>query len=114
MVSGVGMHMTKHAFGLYSTTPPDGRLERPAPLPPPAKVEIADRHEGPATIASYTVAHARTGEPEWGLVIGDVPGGRVYGRVEDPDLLAAMEAEEFVGRTVALVPGDNVNLVKGS
>jgi len=115
MVTGVGMHMTKHAFGLYSTTPPAGRLEPPAPLPAPDTAPIVERHDGETIIASYTVAHARTGEPEWGLVIGDVPGGRVYGRVEDPELLTAMEGEEFVGRTVALVPGDNdVNLVKGS
>jgi acetyl-CoA C-acetyltransferase len=116
MVTGVGMHMTKHVFGVYSTTPPEGRLEPPAPLPAPATVDIADRHEGPATIASYTVAHARSGAPDWGLAICDVDDGRrAYGRVEDVDLLAAMEAEEWVGRTVHLVAGDDgVNQVKGS
>ena len=66
---------------------------------------IVDQHTGPATIASYTVAHARGGEPEWGLVIADVADGtRAYGRVEDPDLLHAMEADEWVGRTIALAP----------
>jgi len=34
MVSGVGMHMTKHAFGLYSTSPPPGgRAQPPGPAP---------------------------------------------------------------------------------
>ena len=68
---------------------------------------------GPATIASYTIAHARGGEPEWGLVIADVDGGRAYGRVEDPDLLGAMEAEEWVGREIHVETQENgVNLVR--
>jgi acetyl-CoA C-acetyltransferase len=114
MVSGVGMHMTKHAFGLYSTAPPPGGCVRPpGPLPAPDTVPIEDAHAGPATVASYTVAHGRHGGPEWGLVLADVPGGRrAYGRVEEPDLLQALESEEWVGRDVRLSPGERgVNLV---
>jgi len=73
---------------------------------------IVDHHTGPGTVASYTVAHARSGEPEWGLVITDVDGGRAYGRVEDPDLLRALEAEEWVGRRVSLEARDDVNVVR--
>jgi acetyl-CoA C-acetyltransferase len=114
MVTGVGMHMTKHVFGLYSTAPPPGGCVRPPdPLPAPATVPIADRHTGAATVASYTVAHGRHGGPEWGLVLADLPDGRrAYGRVEQPDLMGALEAEEWVGRTVQLSEGDGgVNLV---
>ena len=112
MVSGVGMHMTKHVYGVYSTTP--GPVALPDPSPAPATVPIVDVHEGPVTVASYTVAHAKGGEPEWGLVIADLPEGqRAYGRVEDPELLADMEQREWVGATVHLVAGDRgVNLVK--
>jgi acetyl-CoA C-acetyltransferase len=118
MVTGVGMHMTKHVFGVYSTEP--GRLEPPdqaavqASLDASPLTAIVDRHEGPATVASYTVAHGRDGVPEWGLVIGDlVDGGRAYGKVEDAALLADLEAREWVGESVHLVPGDgDVNLVK--
>ena len=113
MVTGVGMHMTKHVFGVYSTTP--GAVEPPAATQAPETVAIVDRHEGPATIASYTVAHGRDGAPEWGLAICDVDGGRAYGRIEDTDVLTAMETEEWVGRPVHLVAGDKgVNIVKGS
>ncbi len=65
-------------------------------------------------VVSYTVAHGRAGDPEWGLVIADVPsGGRAYGRVEDADLLRALEADEWVGRQVALEATDRgVNLVR--
>ncbi|MEY2470927.1 MAG: acetyl-CoA C-acetyltransferase [Actinomycetota bacterium] len=118
LVSGVGMHMTKHCYGVYSTTPGDvivpdqkgvqSSLDVREPVP------ITDVHAGPVTVASYTVAHGRDGAPEWGLVIGDVgDGSRAYGKVDDPALLAEMEEREFVGATVELVPADGgVNLVK--
>jgi acetyl-CoA C-acetyltransferase len=121
LVSGVGMHMTKHVFGLYSTAPPPGgRVEPPdqagvqARLDAAGAVAITDRHEGPVAVASYTVAHGRDGEPAWGLVIGDLAdGSRAYGRVEDPDLLHELEQREWVGSTVELVAGaEGVNLVR--
>ena len=112
LVSGVGMHMTKHCFGVYSTTP--GEIVVPEPQHVSDAVPIIDVYEGSARVASYTVAHGRDGDPEWGLVIGDVDdGSRVYGKVEDASLLAEMERREFVGETVAFVPADGgVNLVK--
>jgi acetyl-CoA C-acetyltransferase len=120
LVTGVGMHMTKHVFGLYSTAPPPGGRVRPpderkvrARLDAVARTAIVEQHNGPASVASYTVAHARGGEPEWGLVITDVAeGARAYGRVEDPDLLRAMETEEWVGGEVRLDAQDGgLNLV---
>jgi acetyl-CoA C-acetyltransferase len=122
LVTGVGMHMTKHAFGVYSTTPPpSGRVQLPEQdavqgrLDAEPTMAIAARHVGPASVASYTVAHGRDGEPAWGLVIADVADGvRAYGRVEDPALLEALEAEEWVGRQVAFRAGPGeVNLVLG-
>jgi acetyl-CoA C-acetyltransferase len=114
LVSGVGMHMQKHAFGAYSTTP--GPVRPPDPVPAARRVPIVDTYTGAATVASYTAAHDRDGEAEWGLVVCDIPSGagRCYGRVNDSGLLAAMEAEEWVGSTVKLetIEG-NVNLVVG-
>ncbi|MHB8669465.1 MAG: thiolase C-terminal domain-containing protein [Acidimicrobiales bacterium] len=122
LVSGVGMHMTKHVFGLYSTRPPAGGELRPphpavqAGLDALPRCAIVDTHVGPAKVASYTVAHGRDGAPAWGLAICDVaPGVRAYARVEgdDQDLLADLESSEWVGRTVELVPGDGArNRVK--
>src|SRR5207237_9945953 len=62
VVSGVGMHMTKHVFGVYSTQP--GPVRPPAGMPEPETVPIVDTYAGPATVATYTVAHARDGAPE--------------------------------------------------
>lgn len=118
MVSGVGMHMTKHAFGVYSTVPPPvasavAVAARPADGPVGEARPITALHDGPATVAAYTVAHDRTGEPDWGLAVCDLPdGSRAYGRIEDPGLLESAEATEWVGTGVELTSGsDEVNRV---
>jgi len=123
LVSGVGMHMTKHAFGVYSNAPPDRPVD-PAgvdvtvahhPGPPPRP--ILDTHTGPAVVAAYSVVHGRSGEPEWGLAVCDVGGPddgapRVYARFEAAELLEQAETTEWVGTTVELEAGaDNVNRV---
>jgi acetyl-CoA C-acetyltransferase len=114
LVSGVGMHMTKHVFGVYSTTP--GEVSLPT-LPTKARTRpIRDTYSGPATVAAYTVAHGRDGEAEWGVAVCDLPGGsgeRAYARIDDPALMAEAEATELVGANVDLVAGDgNVNRLK--
>ncbi|MBA2607705.1 MAG: acetyl-CoA synthetase, partial [Actinobacteria bacterium] len=119
MVSGVGMHMTKHCFGVYSTTPgdvaaPDQPGMQAAVDAVAPSVPITDAYAGSARVATYTVAHGRDGGPEWGLVIGDLEdGSRAYGKVEDAALLRELEEREWVGETVEFVTGDKgVNLVK--
>ncbi len=111
LVSGVGMHMTKHIAAVYSTHPGGGFTPAVGAAAEPVIVPIVDSQAGAATVATYSVVHGRDGEPQWGLVVVDLPGGasRAYGRVEDPDALARLEAEELVGATVTLVPDGNVN-----
>ena len=107
LASGVGMHMTKHAFGVWSTEPGPLAPARPAGLAAELAadlevVAITDTvDEAAATVAAYTVLHGRDGAPEWGVLVCDLPDGtRCYGRLEDPDALALAEHEELVGRTV--------------
>ncbi len=121
LVSGVGMHLTKHVFAVYSTDPPQAPIEPPdaaavqrrldADRSPQRIVEVTT---GPAAVAAYSVVHGRDGSAEWGLVIADLPeGGRCYAKVLDPQLMESLEREEWVGRRIELVPGEgNVNLVK--
>ncbi|MGZ6998327.1 MAG: acetyl-CoA synthetase [Acidimicrobiia bacterium] len=116
LVTGVGMHMTKHVAGVYSTAPPTGEARGliPAPAPSPERATIVDRHDGDATVVAATVVHGRERVPEWGLVVCDVPGGRCYARIETPDLLAEAAAVEWTGRRVTLSPHPSreaVNLV---
>jgi len=109
MVSGVGMHLTNHVAGVYSTTPGPRVGTSGVGAPEPARRPIVQTWDGPASIAAYSVVHDRAGAPAWGLVVVDVAvgAGRAYGRVEDPDLLTAMEADEWVGGPVTLRSGDD-------
>jgi acetyl-CoA C-acetyltransferase len=110
LVSGVGMHLTKHIFGLYSTTPPgslvavdQAAVQRGLDARPPMAITAAAPEGTRATVASYTVAHSGGGEPEWGLAICDLSDGtRCYARVEDADLLRHLETSEWVGSAVSL------------
>ena len=115
LVSGVGMHMTKHVYAVYSTapgpvSPPDAAAVQ-AQLdasPPPT---IRDTYDGRATIAAYSVVHGHDGAPEWALAVCDLDGGdRCYGRVVEPALLVAMEDDEWTGRQLTLRTVDNVNI----
>ncbi|HVM66284.1 MAG TPA: hypothetical protein VMU14_15555, partial [Acidimicrobiales bacterium] len=106
LLNGIGMYLTKHVFGVYSTTPPPGG---PPPLPDEAgaqaradaRVPIVGTWDGPATVAGYSIAHARSGEAEWGVAVCDVAGGaRTYARLPT-DLLGPFERDEWVGATVS-------------
>jgi len=109
LVSGVGMHMTKHVYGLYSTepgpvAPPDGAGIQAAldahPLP-----NVLPAHDGEATVAAYCVAHGRDGEPEQGVLVCDVGAdARTYANITDVDTLRSAEESELVGRMVRLTP----------
>ena len=115
MVSGVGMHMTKHVYGVYSTEP--GVVEPPSQAAVQARLDavparvIVDRHEGEASVAAYSIVHGRDGAPEWGVLVCDLTdgpnsGGRAYARLSDEDALHDAEMEELVGARVRLAPTD--------
>ncbi|MEO6468277.1 MAG: hypothetical protein ABIP21_04190, partial [Acidimicrobiia bacterium] len=74
LVTGVGMHMTKHVACVYSTTPPvlAAHLLSPTRASESGRTPIVDRYAGPASVATHTVIHGRDGTPEWGLAICDV------------------------------------------
>jgi acetyl-CoA C-acetyltransferase len=116
VVSGVGMHMQKHAYGVWSTAP------APAPATPDAPPYVAAAEplgivaspEGDATVATYSVLHGRDGEPERALLICDLPGGgRCYAVLDGgPDVLRSVEVEELIGRHVTLTPQDQLNVAR--
>jgi acetyl-CoA C-acetyltransferase len=103
LVSGVGMHMTKHVYGCYSTTP--GPV-LPAETPPaPRTVPVVASHEGDAVVAAYSVVHGRDGGPEWAILVCDLEDGvRTYAQLRDPEACAAAEQTELIGSTVRLDP----------
>jgi acetyl-CoA C-acetyltransferase len=113
MTTGVGMHMTKHSAAVWSTTPaPSAPTPAEPDSGPAVRPPIVDVHHGPATVAAYTVHHGRDGGPTDAVLVCDVGAARCYAKAMDADVLASMEAEEWVGREVELVDGGNgVNLV---
>lgn len=105
LVSGVGMHMQKHCYAVYSTAP--GPIEVAGPVPAPERTPITDTFSGQATVATYTVAHGRDGAPQSGLFVCDLPGGsRCYARSEDADLVVRAEKDELVGVALTLAAED--------
>src|SRR5439155_3439432 len=67
-VSGNGGMLAKHAFGVYSTTPPATGFayeNLQAEVDRFPSREAAESHEGPVTVAAYTVMHGHEG-PEQG------------------------------------------------
>jgi len=112
LVSGVGMHMTKHVWAVYGTDP--GRAVAPDYSAVQARIDRAPARpvastlseETTATVGCYSVTHDRSGMPATALVVADLEGGvRAYARTTHPDVLAAFGEGEWVGRRVGVRPG---------
>lgn len=105
-----GGYATKHAFGVYRTTPPAGGFQHAYPqdvidaMPRRDLAAPADA-AGAATIEAYTVMHSRDGVPEMAYaacLLAD--GRRAWGTSTDASLAAAMCEGEWVGRPATLAP----------
>jgi acetyl-CoA C-acetyltransferase len=113
MVTANGWYLTKHAVGLYSTTPPAAPFEREDPkvyqreIDARARPEIAWEPSGRATIEAYTVVHGRD-DVRMGIVYGrDAQNRRLIANTpEDKALLRDLQSREGVGRTGTVVAGD--------
>ena len=112
LVSGVGMHMQKHTFGLWSTSPGDIPPPSPRRQKPEFPSTIVASPEGAAAVATYSVLHGRDGEPTSALLVCDIPGGgRCYAKLDGSgSAFEEVETTELIGRTVTLTPKDGINL----
>lgn len=106
MVTANGNYVTKHSFGVYSTTPYQGRWrrERPAVLQAELdalpKAPLVEQACGPATVETYTIMHGKTA-PEFSVVIGHLKetGQRfVANTSSEPAVLRDLEDRESLGR----------------
>ncbi|MDX6741488.1 acetyl-CoA synthetase [Actinocorallia sp. A-T 12471] len=110
LLSGVGMHMTKHIYGVWSAEPGFAAGVDLGAVGEPR--EVVDRHEGDAVVAACSVVHGRDGVAERGIAVVELPdGARAYGWIEDPALLAEAGREEPVGRTVRLTAKGEQNII---
>ena len=109
LCSANGGYLTKHAMGLYSTTPPaDGfrwesvqdEVDRA-----PSR-ELVEDHDGAVTVESYTVMHERDGAMANGVVAClTTDGRRTWATTTDADLMKAMCSDDLVARTGSVVGG---------
>lgn len=109
MTTGIGWYATKHAAGLYGTSPPSGgfRWEDVQPavdaLP---RCPVDPDATGPVTVETYTVTYRRDGTPDTGIVLcRTARTARTWGSVTDPDDLAALVSDDPIGRPGRVVDG---------
>jgi acetyl-CoA C-acetyltransferase len=97
-----GGSITKHAFGVYSASPPAQDFQWQdcqAEVDALAQRQSVDDHEGDVTVEAYTVMHERDGSAQIANVACLLPGGaRTWATATDPDVLAALVSDdEHVG-----------------
>jgi acetyl-CoA C-acetyltransferase len=106
LVTANGNYVTKHAAGLYSTTPLERPWQREAPaivqreLDGLPKAPFTETPDGAATIESYTVVHGKAG-PELGIIVGRLAATNqrfVANTSDDAATLADLEARDSLGR----------------
>lgn len=109
-VSANGGYTTKHAMGVYSTTPPaDGFKWEDVQAEVDAITDarrFAEEHTGAATIESYTVMHERDGSMSNAIVSLLTPeGARTWATSTDGDVMKAMTSDDLVGRAADVREG---------
>lgn len=111
LVTGIGMHMSKHVAALYSTTPgpvalPDEKRAQAAADAANARRQIVEHHQGEARVLAGSVVHGRGEVPTWGVLVCETPEGhRCYAKVFEPGICEVLEAGDrtgLVGETVRL------------
>jgi acetyl-CoA C-acetyltransferase len=103
-----GGYVTKHAFGVYATTPPEAGFRHDQPQAdidalPARDLAAGDEAAGPVTIEAYTVMHDREGTPEQAIATCRLADGRrAWGLSTDADVMTALTDGEWVGRSARL------------
>ena len=111
-----GGYTTKHAFGVYSTTPPANAFRHAYPQDeidamPRRELALPADAAGAAPIEAYTVMHDRDGQPEQLLCTALLADGRrAWGSSNDAGLAAACCEGEWVGRSVTLDAAGTVHV----
>ncbi|MFN3232533.1 MAG: acetyl-CoA acetyltransferase [Alphaproteobacteria bacterium] len=107
LITANGGYLTKHATGIYSTTPTEGTWSREDPAGYQAEIDamesptVTETPDGAATIETYTVCFGRNGA-ERGIVIGrlDENGHRfVANTPDDAATLNDLMEHDSMGRS---------------
>ncbi|HOB48690.1 MAG TPA: acetyl-CoA acetyltransferase [Mycobacterium sp.] len=104
LITANGGYLTKHSFGVYSTTPPSRPFRREDVQAEvdrePTRTTLVE-WEGTGSVESWTVPFDRDGKPEKAFVAVRTPAGeRVLAVVADADAASAAVAEDIAGAPV--------------
>ena len=105
LATALGWYATKHAVGLYGNRPPRRPFAALAPAVdgPPPRVVAAPQDGLAATAETCTLIYDRDGAPTYGILFALADDGRrALGKTDDPDVMAAMAADAFLGSRVVL------------
>jgi acetyl-CoA C-acetyltransferase len=106
LVTANGNWVTKHSYGVYSTTPYQGPWHRESlsvlqnQLDALPKAPFTEEPNGQAKIETYTVMHDKNG-PAYGVVLGrlDATGERfIANTLPDPQVMQDLQDNESLGR----------------
>ena len=115
LLTGVGMHMTKHVAALWSTEPgplsvplTDGpQCYSPPQQPPPPVAASAD---GPVRVRAATSVRMTSDSDPFVLAVCELPTGRrCYARSDDSELVEMVEHDEWVGQRAEVRSNGPVN-----
>jgi acetyl-CoA C-acetyltransferase len=97
MVTGVGMHMTKHVAAVYATEPgvavpaPDHGVQQNVVDNDISDRKVVSEYSGAVVVQAATVVYQRDGQAAEALAICGLPGGhRCYARSRHPDVIDAV------------------------
>ena len=117
LVTANGNWVTKHAYGVYSTTPYQGRWQRENPAALQAQLDalptapFTECANGEATIETYTVMHDKNG-PAYSVLLGrlSATGERFIANTPaDKALLQDLQDREGLGRAGVVRHADGLN-----
>jgi len=118
LVTGIGMHMTKHVAAVWSSAPGPLSVAKHAEAPQgwaglsdSPDVDVLDSASGGAVVRAATVVHRTDGSPSHAVAICELPdGSRCYARGEDLDTIAAVAEDRWAVSIATLSPaGDGTN-----
>ena len=113
MVHANGGYATKHAFGVYSTTPPTNPfahadVQEQVDATPRREVDTAP--DGTGTIEAYVLPWEGDAPARAILTAIMEDGRRAIGVTDAPDVLQSMLTDDYVGRPVTLKPDGTASI----